>query len=174
MILLIALLRVVKRQIAHHTIIISAYFLALIISLQFINFGIWFPSLTTIVLATWLMQHDIARKTIKQKGFPRYIAICLLSGYIWLGISGFLSLIFGIEPAGLKYNAVLYSVFLGFVFSMIFGHALIMRISGDITIVPILRRWGGLLNKVAVYTFFVTMAVMVQRLEVSRKEAVLY
>ena len=32
--------------------------------------------------------HDIARRTVRSTGLTRYIAICLLSGYVWLAIGG--------------------------------------------------------------------------------------
>lgn len=42
---------------------------------------------------------------------------------MWLGIGGGLSLVFGAQVAGPRYDAVLHVVFVGFVISMIFGHA---------------------------------------------------
>ncbi|HYF75793.1 MAG TPA: hypothetical protein VD973_01535 [Symbiobacteriaceae bacterium] len=75
-----------------------------------------------IALAVWLLQNDIARRTVAQTGLTRFIAVCMLSGYVWLGIGGVLATWYGFLTGG-TYDAVLHSVFLGFVFSMIFGHA---------------------------------------------------
>ena len=38
-------------------------------------------------LALWLMRQDVARRTVRANGLPRFIAVCLLSGYVWLAIS---------------------------------------------------------------------------------------
>ncbi|MDF2629615.1 MAG: hypothetical protein K0R39_3446 [Symbiobacteriaceae bacterium] len=75
-----------------------------------------------IALAVWLLQNDIARRTVLQEGLTRFIAVCMLSGYVWLGIGGVLAVYKGFLTGG-WYDAVLHSVFLGFVFSMIYGHA---------------------------------------------------
>jgi hypothetical protein len=76
-----------------------------------------------LAIALWLLRFDIARKTIRQKGLPRFAATCLLSGYVWLGVSGLLGLLQGAVIAGPRYDAFLHTVLIGFVISMIFGHA---------------------------------------------------
>jgi len=73
--------------------------------------------------AVWLILFDIARQTVKLSGLTRFIALCLLSGYGWLGLG---ALILALpEASGLAYaqDAALHAVFLGFVFAMVFGHA---------------------------------------------------
>ncbi len=75
-------------------------------------------------LCVWLVRYDIARRNLRHPiPLTRYIAICLFTGTLWLGISGLLSLWFGFTAAGPAYDAVLHSLFVGFVISMIFGHA---------------------------------------------------
>lgn len=74
-------------------------------------------------LALWLLRYDVARRTVKQAGVTRYVAAALLSGYAWLAVGGVLALVFGHPIAGPRYDAMLHAVFVGFVFSMIFGHA---------------------------------------------------
>jgi len=135
-----------------------------------------------VLLAGWLLRYDVARRTIRRSGLTRFIASCLLPGYVWLGVGGLLWLRFGGSTlAGPLYDAMLHSIFLGFVFSMIFGHApviipavlriavpyrprfyaylillhgsLLLRVVGDLTLQPDLRRWGGLFNAVAVLLF---------------------
>lgn len=136
-----------------------------------------------LLLALWLLRHDIARRTIRQKGLTRFMAVCLLSGYFWLGVSGLLAVMFGLPGGGPIYDAVLHGLFVGFVFAMVFGHApvilpavlkvtvpftnlfyvplallhvsLLMRVVGDFTIHG-LRMWGGLLNAVAIVLFLLT------------------
>jgi len=136
-----------------------------------------------IMLALWLMRHDIARRTVRQSGLTRFIAVCLLSGHVWLGVGGVLAVLFGGVAAGPRYDAVLHALFLGFVFSMIFGHAPIifpavtgipivfrpgfylhlvllhltvfLRMAGDLAGWMAGRQWGGLLNAVAVLLFLI-------------------
>lgn len=79
-----------------------------------------------ILLAGWLLRYDIARRTIKQTGLTRFIAFCLMGGYIWLAAGGVLGMMGGYssDAAGTDLrDAALHSIFLGFVFSMILGHA---------------------------------------------------
>jgi hypothetical protein len=76
-----------------------------------------------LALAGWLGRFDLARRTIRQPGLPRFMAVCLLGGYVWLALAGILMAIFSPLESGLRYDATLHSFFLGFVFSMIFGHA---------------------------------------------------
>lgn len=81
-----------------------------------------------LALALWLARFDVARFTVRRLGLPRFIALCLFAGYAWLGIGGALWVF--AKPVGAAgsfsfflYDAMLHSVFLGFVFSMIFAHA---------------------------------------------------
>jgi hypothetical protein len=70
-----------------------------------------------VLLALWLFAFDLARVTVRQHGLPRYIAVCLLSGYAWLALGG------ALLGAAVAYDAALHAIFVGFVFSMVFGHA---------------------------------------------------
>ncbi len=70
-----------------------------------------------VLFALWLFAFDLARVTVRQRGLPRYIAVCLLSGYAWLAFGGLLL------AAAVAYDAALHAIFVGFVFSMVFGHA---------------------------------------------------
>lgn len=70
-----------------------------------------------VLLSLWLLVFDLARITVKQSGLPRYVAVCLLAGYAWLAIGG------ALMAASTAYDAALHSIFVGFVFSMVFGHA---------------------------------------------------
>jgi hypothetical protein len=140
-----------------------------------------------VALACWLLQYDIARRTVWQTGLTRFIAVCLLSGYVWLGAGGVLAWRFAGIPAGPYYDAMLHTVFVGFVFAMIFGHApiilpailgrptspyqpalygpllllhasLLLRVGGDLVGWWPGRQWGGLLNALAVLMFLSTLA----------------
>ena len=70
-----------------------------------------------VLLALWLFAYDIARLTVRQSGLTRYVAACLLAGYAWLAVGG------ALVALSLAYDAALHAIFLGFVFSMVFGHA---------------------------------------------------
>jgi hypothetical protein len=77
-----------------------------------------------IALAAWGSVHDVARRTVKIPGVTRFMAICLLAGYVWLFVGGAVWLLAGNLGASVPiYDAALHAVFLGFVMSMIFGHA---------------------------------------------------
>jgi hypothetical protein len=73
--------------------------------------------------AAWLARWDVTRRTIRLPGLPRFIAACLLAGYVWLGAGGALWLAFGRVDVGSAYDAVLHAIFLGFVMSMVIAHA---------------------------------------------------
>ncbi|MCL2656080.1 MAG: hypothetical protein FWD62_01455 [Betaproteobacteria bacterium] len=74
-------------------------------------------------LAFWLQRYDIARRTLQRPGLTRYIALGLLSGYIWLGVAGSFGALGGFVPGSAWRDAALHALTLGFVFSMVFGHA---------------------------------------------------
>ena len=74
-------------------------------------------------LAVWLLRYDIARQTVHQAGLTRFVAVCLLSGYAWLAVGGLLGLAGGFGVGHAWRDAALHAVFLGFVFSMVIGHA---------------------------------------------------
>lgn len=78
-----------------------------------------------IALTLWLMHYDIARQTVRSRGLPRYVAVSVFCGYLWLLAAGVAAVSSPTWPPGrpLWYDAVLHSVFLGFAFSMIFAHA---------------------------------------------------
>ncbi|MFD1826493.1 MULTISPECIES: hypothetical protein [Mumia] len=76
-----------------------------------------------IALTGWLAAHDVARRTIHTAGLTRYMAGCMLAGYCWLGVAGAIWLLGGPALEGVRYDAVLHAVFLGFTLSMVMAHA---------------------------------------------------
>ncbi len=73
-------------------------------------------------MAAWLARHDLARRTVRMAGVTRYIALCLLAGYAWLAVAGASWALTG--TTGMPgYDVRLHALFLGFVVSMLFGHA---------------------------------------------------
>lgn len=79
--------------------------------------------LALLALVRWLMVHDIARRTIRSSGLPRFMAGALLTGYAWLAVTGAIWVIRGPVTGGFAYDAVIHAVFLGFTMSMIMAHA---------------------------------------------------
>jgi hypothetical protein len=74
-----------------------------------------------VLLALWLAVFDIARRTFHAHGLSRYMAVCLLSGYGWLATAG---IAWAGSALGLPWrDAALHALGLGFVFSMVMGHA---------------------------------------------------
>lgn len=172
-------------------------FLLFLGAISAIGYGTWWSdanyengmrlfSAGALALALWLLNFDIARRTIYKTGITRFIAACLLSGYLWLGVGGVLGILYGGVMAGPRYDAILHSIFLGFVMAMIFGHApiifpailntplqyhrglyahlillhgsLVVRIGGDLLPDVTLRRWGGMLNALVLVVFLMNTA----------------
>jgi hypothetical protein len=135
--------------------------------------------------AAWLARNDVARRTIHMGGVTCYMAVALLAGYLWLAVAGVLWLHYGaLLGAGAAYDAMLHTVFLGFVFSMVFAHApvivpavfgvalpyrramyaplallhvgLALRIFGDLAEDLTAWRWGGVLDEAAILAFLAT------------------
>jgi hypothetical protein len=132
-------------------------------------------------LAAWLARFDIARRTVRIPGVTRFIALCLLAGYVWLAVGGAAWLAFGAAAPALARDAMLHALFLGFVISMVFGHApvilpavlrvplpyrprfyahlallhlgVFVRVTGDIAGVPAAWQLGGVLTVVAILLF---------------------
>jgi hypothetical protein len=138
-----------------------------------------------VALAAWLLKQDIARRTVRNRGLTRFIAVCLLSGYVWLAAGGCIILATGgLSPGSPSYDAALHALGLGFVFSMVFGHApiifpavlrigvpyhptfylplallhlsLLMRLAGDAAGQFAWTRFGALLNALALAAFIVS------------------
>jgi hypothetical protein len=72
-------------------------------------------------LAVWFLLFDIVRRTVATTGLPRYMAVCLLAGYLWLAVAGigWCSTALGLPLR----DTALHALGLGFVFSMMMAHA---------------------------------------------------
>jgi hypothetical protein len=156
-----------------------------------LGLGIRVAGVGQLALALWMLRFDVARRTLFRGGVARYIAICLLVGYLWLGVAGGIGIFYGAVYAGFVYDALLHAVLLGFVFSMIFGHApiilpaltglllpyrplfyghlillhasLLLREVGDLSSWLPGRMWGGLFNVVAILLFLAVTLLSVRR-----------
>jgi hypothetical protein len=169
--------------------VVGLWLAGMVVTILAFDLGMRLAGVGMVALALWLWRYDIALHTVRQPGLTRYIAICLLSGYVWLGIGGAVAAIFGGVPAGPRYDALLHAIFVGFVFSMIFGHApiilpavlgrevpfrstlyvplallhlsLVARIAGDLSSWFAGRRWGGMVNVVVLLLFMANMVYQV-------------
>lgn len=79
-----------------------------------------------VVTTLWLLRHDIARQNIRRAGQVRFMAACMLAGYAWLGAAGVSLIAFPPGSDTFGYDIALHAVLIGFVLSMVFGHALII------------------------------------------------
>jgi hypothetical protein len=169
--------------------------LLFLVGAGFASLGNWpdfhLLSVSLIAMTLWLMRNDIVRHTIKQQGLTRYIAVALICGYAWLLVAGMIGMSLPQLNAGSSYDAFTHAIFLGFVFSMIFGHApiifpaitkvkipyhpsfylplillqasLVLRLSGDFLYMADLRKTGGVLHAITIVLFIWVLAASVIR-----------
>ena len=140
--------------------------------------------LLLVAVAVVTARVDVARRLLRAPGLPRFSAVCMLAGYLWLGLAGLLWVAFPRATTGFLYDAAVHAVFLGFVISMIFAHApiiltavirrplpyhpvmyvpvallhggLALRLLGDAREAVPLWQAGGVINVLAVLTFLLT------------------
>lgn len=175
-------LRPTPSQIRLFSLFAAALLIGVILATFNLDDGSRLSGIAMLGLALWFLGNDLARRNLRHPNpLTRYIAICLFSGFVWLGVSGGMFLYFGALYAGPLYDATLHAIFVGFVMVMIFGHApiifpailgaqikfypvfyvhlvllhlsLIIRILGNLNSQFVLRNWGGLLNEIAIFLF---------------------
>ncbi|HEY7165940.1 MAG TPA: hypothetical protein VIB79_15335 [Candidatus Binatia bacterium] len=164
---------------------VAGIVIALVYSIFDFTLGLRLAGIALACLAVWLTINDMARHTMYRPGLPRFMAICLIAGYFWLFVAGLLWLTSASQfVAGPRYDAMLHTIFLGFVFSMIFAHApvifpaisginlpfspvaygyagllhvsLVLRVAGDLTLWREAQQWGGMLNVIAILLFLLS------------------
>jgi len=93
-------------------------------------FALVWPQVGTAVLGASLValvvvlgRFDVARRTVRGHGLPRFMAVAMLTSFAWLAVAGAIWLVGGPTVGGPSYDAVLHAVFLGFVMSMVMAHA---------------------------------------------------
>lgn len=173
--------------------------LGLVVSTANLSLGVRVAGAGMVAQAAWLLHYDIAWRRLRAGGQARFISICLLAGYVWLVVGGLLALRFGGVSAGMAYDAMLHSIFLGFVFSMIFGHALIvfpailqirlnyfprfyvhlallhltltLRVMSDLLWLPHLRTWSGVLNAIVLLIFLLSTVAGVLQTRIAERAA---
>jgi len=163
----------------------------LVVALVWGSGGQRLAGLGLLALGLWLLRHDIARRTVRSAGIPRFMAIAALAGYGWLLLAGLLWVALGSSTGGGAYDAEVHATLVGFVISMVFAHApviaaavlrlplvfsrafyahlgllhlaLAMRIGSDVSGQPDLARLGALGGGIALLIFPLNTALAVVR-----------
>jgi hypothetical protein len=139
-------------------------------------------------VALWLMRHDVVGISIKKNGLTKYVAFTLITGYMWLLLTG----IFLMTTSGgaFSYDLIVHCFFIGFVLSMIFAHgpiilpgvigisikpfsnamyvclgllhlSLALRIVGDVFVLLELRKYSGVVTALALVSYFGTLLYLI-------------
>jgi hypothetical protein len=144
-----------------------------------------------VALTAWLLLQDIARRTAREPGLTGYIGRSLLAGYVWLGIAGLVLIGPGAAYASFAWDAAAHAILIGFVFSMVFGHAPVIvpavaranvryhwsfyvplallhvsvaaRVIGDLAASPSARAAGGTLSALSIVVFIATLITAIVR-----------
>ncbi len=191
---LIATTRSSKRQLAGAVAIVIV---GSMIAWAYADTGARIAGLGNLLIALWLLRYDIARRTIRLGGVTRYMAAGLLIGYAWLAVSGILWIATGLEFGSTGYDAALHTLFLGFIMSMIMAHApivipalaglafpfgremwipliflqisVLVRVTGDLAGSYELKKWGGMLNAIALTLLILIVITTVIRGELAKR-----
>ena len=101
----------------------AALTVALVLTLVSAEAGARATGLVIASLVVWLVRHDVARRTIRTTGLPRFSAGALLGGYAWLLLAAITWVLAGAQTEGALYDVVIHAVMLGFALSMVMAHA---------------------------------------------------
>jgi hypothetical protein len=151
------------------------------------------------LLATtvWLIRHDVAMRTVRMTGQARFSAVCMISGYVWLGIAGIMLIVLPPGAAAFSYDAAVHAIAIGFVLSMVFGHApiilpavtgwrvrygaaaygplallhasVLLRVAADVGEFAALREASGLLTILALVAYAGTLVIVSRRSLAARR-----
>ncbi|HEY6203750.1 MAG TPA: hypothetical protein VI056_12000 [Candidatus Limnocylindria bacterium] len=173
--------------------IVVTVLLVLGVTVTLVDFGLGIrvSGWALLVLALWLAVRDHPPAASRSLPMPRYIGTAIAISYAWLAVGALLMLTYDGVPAGWRYDALVHSVFIGFVMTMILAHgpiilpaiagvavayspllyiplvllqsSMVLRVAGDIMERVDWRDSGATLNAIAVLTFAATMAIAVRR-----------
>lgn len=143
--------------------------------------------LALLALVAWLGPRDVARRTIRSTGLPRYAAAAMLAAYAWLAVGGLAWTVVGATTNPQAHDLVVHTLFLGFAMSMVLAHApvilpavlqraipyrpgfwiplvllhltLAVRVVGDVTAHHVLTVIGGTGTALALLTLPVTAVI---------------
>jgi hypothetical protein len=170
---------------------VGVFLTGLVVALLDSSLGMRIAGVGLVGQALWLLRHDLAPRAVRRVGLPRFMGVALTAGYGWLLVTGALWLAFGATVAGPRHDAAVHALFLGFVLSMVIGHAplilpavlrlsipyrpilylplfllhvtLLVRMCGIHLGAPDLLRLGAIGNAVALATLPAAMAVARRR-----------
>ena len=162
----------------------GALTVTLVMTLLWPDPGARLTGLVILSLVVGLVRHDVARKTIRATGLPRFSAAALLAGYFWLLLAAMTWAVGGAQLEGNLYDLVVHSIMLGFAISMVMAHApvilpavlrrplpyhpimwvplvlmhvglLVRVLAGDLGELYLVWQAGSIINIVALLLFFV-------------------
>lgn len=76
-----------------------------------------------VATTAWLVRHDVATRTIRRRGLPRFSAVGLLCGYASLLLAAAAILYDGDIATGRFADVAIHGIFVGFALSMVMVHA---------------------------------------------------
>ena len=145
----------------------------------------------TLAIVVWLVRFDVARRTLRLTGLPRYVAVNLTFGTAWLAVAGSVWLLWGPVADDAGYDVVVHAVGVGFALSMVLAHApiigpavirrplpyhpvlyvatgglqlaLLLRVAGDIRAATGLWQVGGAAGAAVILAFAVMTVTLVVR-----------
>ncbi len=145
----------------------------------------------TLGLVAWLAHYDVATRLVHAAGLPRYVAVNLIAGIVWLAVAGLTWLLWGAYDDGPAFDIAVHAVGLGFAMSMVLAHApvilpavlrrplpyrpvlyvatvalqasLVVRVVADVRDLPAAWQVGAGANVVAVLAFVAISAGLVAR-----------
>lgn len=100
-----------------------ALLVALVVTLVAPAVGYPVLGLVLSVLIVDVALHDVARRTIRATGLPRFMAACLLTGYAWALVAALIWIVGGPALSGYRYDLVVHALTIGFALSMVIAHA---------------------------------------------------
>lgn len=166
---------------------VAVFMAGLVVGLLAPGPGARLAGLALLAQSLWLLRYDVAPRLARRRGATRFTGLTLTGGYAWLAVAGVLWGWTGAGTRGSTYDAAVHAVFVGFVMSMIFGHApvilpavlrvplpfhpalylpvgllhvsLAARIAGDLAGSGAVIRWAGMWNVAAVLGFVTTIVI---------------
>ena len=168
----------------HKTLLVGFMSLFLVgLCLPFHGIGKYLSGVALILIAIWLMRHDVISIAIKKNGLTRFSGTALLIGCINLLFTGLF--LVSLPDIPFAYDAIVHTFFLGFAFTMIFAHgpiilpgvlgfnvkpyhpllyvplislviSLILRLLADTSVLPyFLRLWSGWISVGSIVLYFI-------------------
>ncbi len=152
-----------------------------------------------LLFGLWFGKADAGIRHAREEGLTGFSSRAIASGYFWLFVAGALVTYGGVRGVGSLHDAFAYSLFLGFLFPMIFAHApiifpallqwkiphsplfyihllllhldLLLRVGTDLMGDMELRQWGLLLNARAILLFLLVTADSILRGVIQERRA---